>query len=68
MLAFRISFWDENVDRQPSPYISEIRLLDGRFSYFTSDDLQRLVLVREESFDDAQAFLKAVDLQSKNNQ
>ena len=57
-LSFRISFWDENVDRQPAPYIAEIHLMDKKFSYFTSDDLQRLVLVREESFDDALAFLK----------
>ena len=59
-LSFRISFWDENVDRQSAPYIAEIHLMDKKFSYFTSDDLQRLVLVREESFDDALAFLKGV--------
>jgi hypothetical protein len=57
-LAFRISFWDENIDRQPAPYIAEIRVVGEKFKYFTSDDDQRLVLVYEETFDEAQAFLK----------
>ena len=59
-LGFRISFWDENIDRQPEPYISEIRLFEGKFKYFTVDDGQRLVLVHEETFDEAQAFLKSL--------
>ena len=58
--AFRISFWDENVDRQPAPYIDEIRVIGENFKYFTSDEGQRLVLVHEETFDEAQAFLKAL--------
>jgi hypothetical protein len=58
-IAFRISFWDENVDRQPEPYIAEIRFLGGTFKYFTADEGQRLVLVHEETFDDALAFLNA---------
>ncbi len=59
-LAFRISFWDENVDRQPAPYIAEIRLIDEKFKYFIADAGQRLVLVYEETFDEAQAFLKSL--------
>jgi hypothetical protein len=59
-IAFRISFWDENVDRQPAPYIAEIRVIDEKFKYFTSDECQRLVLVHEETFDEAQAFLKSL--------
>ena len=48
-ISFRISFWDENIDRPASPYIAEIRLLDGKLSYFTADDNQQLVLVFEEA-------------------
>ena len=59
-IGLRISFWDENIDRQPEPYIAEIRLYEGKFKYFTADDGQRLVLVHEESFDEAQAFLKSL--------
>ena len=51
-LAFRISFWDENVDRQPSPYIAEIRVNGGRCRYFSSNEHQQLVLVREETLGD----------------
>jgi hypothetical protein len=58
-LAFRISFWDENIDRQIAPYIAEIRLLDGKLKYYTADEGQRLELVYEETFDEAQTFLKA---------
>ena len=58
-IGFRISFWDENIDRQIAPYIAEIRMFEGRLKYFTADDGQRLVLVYEESYDDAQAFLKS---------
>ena len=52
-LAYRISFWDENIDRPVAPYIAEIRLLDGKLSYFTADENQQLVLVFEESFADS---------------
>ena len=58
-IGFRISFWDENIDRQIAPYIAEIRMFEGRLKYFTADDGQRLVLVYEESYDDAQSFLKS---------
>ena len=57
-ISFRISLWDENIDRPLAPYIAEIRFVDGKLKYFTADDVQRLVLVYEETFDDAQAFLK----------
>jgi hypothetical protein len=55
---FRISFWDENIDRQEQPYIAEIRFYGNTFKYFTSDEGQRLVLVYEESFDEAMKFLE----------
>ena len=57
--AFRISFWDENIDRQSEPYIAEIRFLGGKLKYFTADVHQRLVLVHEETFDEAQHFLSS---------
>ena len=60
-IAFRISFWDECVDRVPSPYIAEIHVFGGKFTYFTSDEYQRLVLVHEETFDEA---LKVLETQA----
>ena len=56
--AFRISFWDENIDRQPQPYIAEIRLLDGTLSYFTANENQQLVLTFEEPFPQYIAYTK----------
>ena len=50
--AYRISFWDENIDRPVAPYIAEIRLFDGELSYFTADENQQLVLTFEEAFGD----------------
>jgi hypothetical protein len=58
-IAFRISLWDENIDRQPEPYIADILFCDGKFRYFTSDEGQRLMLAFEESFEESQAFLKS---------
>lgn len=63
--AFRISFWDENVDRQPAPYIAEIRVIGEKFSYFTSDENQRLVLVHEETFEEALSFLQELENKGK---
>lgn len=60
-IAFRISFWDEYIDRPVAPYIAEIRLLDEKLSYFTADDNQRLVLTFEESFAEALARQTAVE-------
>ena len=54
-IAFRINFWDENIDRPVAPYISEIRLLDNKLSYFTADENQCLVLAFEEDVDEAAA-------------
>jgi len=52
-ISFRISFWDENVDRVAQPHIAEIRVLAGKFTYYTADEGQRLVPVYSESFDEA---------------
>ncbi len=52
-IAFRISFWDENIDRQPQPYIAEIRCLDGKLTYFTADENQFISQVFEETFAEA---------------
>jgi hypothetical protein len=56
--AIRISFWDEYVNRVPEPYIAEIRVAGESFKYYTADEGQRLVLVYEESWDDAMKFLE----------
>jgi hypothetical protein len=65
--AYRISFWDENIDRPVAPYIAEIRLLDGKLSYFTADDNQHLVLVFEESFADSLANRPTVSATESEN-
>lgn len=57
-MTFRISLWDEGINRQPAPYIAEIRLQDGVFEYFTSDKGQNLIPLYSESFDDAMRFLE----------
>jgi hypothetical protein len=48
LIALRMSFWDDNIDRQPEPYIAEIRLENEKVSYFTADENQFLKLVLEE--------------------
>jgi hypothetical protein len=48
-LAFRISFWDDYLDRVVSPNIAEIRYLDGKFTFYTADEHQVLKLVHEET-------------------
>jgi hypothetical protein len=53
--VYRISFWDENVDRPVAPYIAEIRLFNGKLTYFTADENQQLVLAFEESFSESLA-------------
>ena len=58
-ISIRLSFWDENIDRQPEPYIAEVRLCDQKLRYYTADEGQVLHLAFEESFDESQAFLKA---------
>lgn len=36
-LAFRIDFWDENVDRPLYPYVAQIRLLQSKLYYHYAD-------------------------------
>lgn len=36
-IAFRINFWDENVDRRLYPYIAEVRVVEGIFYYYYAD-------------------------------
>ena len=57
-MTFRISLWDKSINRQPAPYIAEIRLQDGVFEYFTSDEGQNLVSLYSETFEDAMHFLE----------
>ena len=59
-IVLRFSFWDENIDRQPEPYIAEIRLENEKILYFTADENQFLKLVQEESVDEAQAVTKTI--------
>jgi hypothetical protein len=52
-ISFRISFWDENSDRVVQPYIAEVRFADNVFHYYTADEGQKLVLVHQETYDEA---------------
>ncbi len=36
-IAFRIDFWDEEVNRPLPPYIAEIRFAEGKFYYYYAD-------------------------------
>jgi hypothetical protein len=48
-IAFRISFWTDNIDRPLAPAIAEIRFFEGDCEYFTADENQQLVLVFREN-------------------
>ena len=47
-MSFRISFWDEYIDRVKAPHIAEIRVIGQKARYYIADELQRLQLVHEE--------------------
>jgi hypothetical protein len=49
-ISFRVSFWDEYIDRVQTPAIAEIRVYGTRARYYVADELQRLKLVCEEEF------------------
>lgn len=36
-LGLRLSFWDENVDRYPSPYVSRVVVAEGKVRYYMAD-------------------------------
>jgi hypothetical protein len=66
--AFRISFWDEAVDRVRAPATAEIRVNGESFKYFTADAYQRLVLTYEETLAEANAFLEKGNKSSEDTQ
>ena len=47
-MSFRVSFWDEYIDRVKAPHIAEIRVVGQKARYYIADELQRLQLVHEE--------------------
>lgn len=47
-MGFRISFWDQYIDRVKPPHIAEICVTGTKAKYYVSDELQRLQLVHEE--------------------
>ncbi|MGR3952311.1 MAG: hypothetical protein QRY74_05400 [Chlamydia sp.] len=46
--CFRITFWDESLNRVEEPYIAQIQCQDGKILYFTADEGQRLQQIFEE--------------------
>ncbi len=46
--CFRITFWDEYLNRVEEPYIAQIQCQDGKIMYFTADEGQRLQQIFEE--------------------
>ena len=47
-MSYRISFWDEYIDRVKPPHIAEIKVIGTTAKYYVADDLQRLQLIYEE--------------------
>ncbi|MGR3951354.1 MAG: hypothetical protein QRY74_00300 [Chlamydia sp.] len=47
--GFRITFWDEYLNRVEAPFIAQIQCQGGRIIYFAADSGQRLYQVYEES-------------------
>lgn len=53
-IGVRIAFWDENVERPKTPYLSEIDFYQDTFRYYESDPkTQALKLVLKESYEEA---------------
>lgn len=53
-IGIKLAFWDENVDRYPSPYISQIKAMEGKVFYYQANPKdQSLVEVRVETFEEA---------------
>ncbi len=46
--CFRITFWDESLNRVEEPHIAQIQCQDGKILYFTADEGQRLQQIFEE--------------------
>lgn len=36
-MGMRIAFWDQNIDRPPAPYLSQIKVVDGLIHYYVAD-------------------------------
>ncbi len=47
-ITFRISFWDEFLNRVEAPYIAQIQCENGKIIYYAADEGQRLYKVFEE--------------------
>ena len=47
-MSFRISFWDQYIDRIKPPHIAEIWVTGTKARYYVSNELQQLQLVHEE--------------------
>jgi len=47
-MGFRISFWDQYIDRVKPPHIAEIWVTGTKARYYVSNELQQLQLVHEE--------------------
>lgn len=57
-IGFKITFWDENVNRQQAPYLAQVRLVDGNFKYYYADPItQALQEPIVESVEETRRFL-----------
>lgn len=60
--AFRIGFWNEEVNRPKPPFLAEILLNDNMFSYYEADpETQALRLVLQEPYPKTMAHLASVE-------
>ena len=56
-IAYKIAFWDENINRPEKPYLAEILFADKAFHYFQADpQTQALQLVFQEPYESALEF------------
>jgi len=57
-VGLKIAFWDNEINRPPAPYLSEILVENGTFHYYEAvPDTQALQLVFKESYEEAIARL-----------
>ena len=56
-VGYKISFWDQNIDRIQKPYLAEIHFYHKKFRYYVAnEETQEVELIFEETYEDAITF------------
>jgi len=59
-IGIKVSFWDANVDRYPPPYVSQVKVKEGKIFYYqTKSDSQFLDQPFSETFEEAFALVRS---------